>query len=148
MLSFSHHLPSPIPVSPPITKQERKKDRGGREIEIPESNLFLLVSSLSTTTNTLQIASLNDQPHLSGLLSMYPVKNSYKCYTIPETICSWQNHASSRTHKAEHSCCKAALYPTPGIKMKTYNISVFLKVTKIPELSNLSLQMDPWSSVC
>ena len=36
----------------------------------------------------------------------------------------------------------AAPHPTPGTKMKTcsYNIAVFLKETKIPESSRMSLQ--------
>jgi hypothetical protein len=74
----------------------------GREIEIPESDVFLFVSSLSTTTNIPQPTQLNHQQPpatpLRALAFIYPLKSSQnsKHHTIEDTTCSWQNLASAR----------------------------------------------------
>lgn len=114
-----------------------------RDPQILESNFFLLVSSLSTTTKKPQPTPLNNHqpptPLPTGiLLFIYPLRSSQnpKCHTITETICSWQNHARGKSVICYGGQSGAAPYLSIlGIKTKTYSyISVFKEV-KIPKLS-------------
>jgi hypothetical protein len=61
-----------------------------------------------------------------------------KPHTIAETLCSWPNHASdSERGKSQSAAAQKPHIPHLGLTQKTYsyNIFVFCKETKIPELS-------------
>jgi hypothetical protein len=76
-----------------IEEREREEREGGERIS--KFNFFLLVSSLSTTTNKLQPTTLNYQqppmPPPGALALIYPLISSWnsKCHTLTETICNW-----------------------------------------------------------
>jgi hypothetical protein len=87
--SSSHPLFPPSPP-PPLDRRERIEEG---EIQILEPNLFILLSSLSTTTDQPQ-----PTPPLGALAFVDPLKCSQNSKRPPvtETICSWQSHASAR----------------------------------------------------
>jgi hypothetical protein len=69
LCGFFFFLPFIFLISPPsLDRRERRREKSGREVEREgeggkegeEYNFFLLVSSLSTTTNKLQPTPLND----------------------------------------------------------------------------------------
>lgn len=80
------------PVLPLNTEQERNKQEKGKGRGVfPDFNFFSFVSSLTTVTNKLQPASLNNhQPTalLGDLAFMYPLKSSQnsKHHTLEETL--------------------------------------------------------------
>ena len=161
---WSFFFPHPLSCPPCLTLggngkegQERGggRERGerGRDLSLIESNSFLLVSSLSSTTNKLKPNPLKDQqpstPCLEALALMVsfigPLKPSqnFKHHTITKTICSWQKHASARSRGTSPTAALTTRSsPTSiplGVKTKTYsyNLSVFLKETKIPWLKKI-----------
>jgi hypothetical protein len=121
--SFSSPLsPSPFHLLS-LDRRERRIEGGEREKRIPNSNFLPFVSP-----NKPHSTSLNGQqpptPLLRALTFTYPPKSSqnYKCHTVTEIICSWQNHASARARgKSYHSQLlfqSSLISPHLGLKRK------------------------------
>jgi hypothetical protein len=109
---------SPLPSFFHLTLEKRETRIEGREELGKSLNVISFISSLTTTTNTLQ-PTLNDQQPLlthpltpGALVFTYPLKSPQiaKHHTLcsnfqvtpkQETICSWQNTASE--HKTNLS---------------------------------------------
>jgi hypothetical protein len=104
--SFALHLSASPYFTPSLDRRERRIEVGEREI--PKSNFFCFVSSLTMTTNKPQPNPLNHhQPPvlpLEALAFIYLLKNSQSLNVIP----SQKPLAADKTiprleHKANHS---------------------------------------------
>jgi hypothetical protein len=65
-----------------------------------------------------------------ALAFVYPLKSplNFKCHTLTEIICSWQNHALARAQgKSQSPAVKQPISPYLGLKQKhTYILRVFV----------------------
>jgi hypothetical protein len=90
----------------PLSLDRRKRIEGK---EISESNFFLCVSSLSTTTNKPQPTCLNNQqpttPPIGALVFYIPSEKfpEFPCHTITDTICSCRKHAFAKAQDKSQS---------------------------------------------
>jgi hypothetical protein len=122
------------------TLDRRETRTQGEEIGKPLTLNSLLLFLLWPRQDKPQSMFQSKQPRLGALAFTYALKSSQnpKGHAISETICSWQNHVSSRvwgkSQPAALNSPKQPHIPHLGLKQKPV-LKIFLcfKKTKIPE---------------